>query len=185
MQSNKLHIGCGRNYIPNFVNVDLFSSVRADVYADMASLPFPRESFDLVLAVHCLEHTGRHTVLATLSHWRDLLRPGGILRLAVPNFEAVAEWYLRTGNLDDVMGLMFAGQNHPRNNHFVTFDDKTLRRDLGRVGFTKIRGWDWKTTEHAEFDDYSQATLPMNPLTRKPVDKMTGFSVSLNLEAIK
>lgn len=130
---NKLHIGCGKNYIPGFINLDLFSSVKADVYADITALPFDRGSFDLIYASHVLEHVQRNTVVATLAHWRDMLKDGGVLRLAVPNFEAVAKWYAKTGNLNDVMGLLYGGQNHPKNNHFVTFDANTLRRDLIRA----------------------------------------------------
>lgn len=174
----KLHIGCGRNYIPGWTNVDLFSVVKADVYADVAALPFDRESFDRVYASHVLEHCHRNAIIATLSHWRDLLKPGGILRLAVPDFEAIVRWYVKTGNLDDVMGLLYGGQNHPKNNHFVTFDSLTLRRDLVRAGFETIRYWDWRKTEHAEFDDYSQAYLPH-------LKKDDGLQMSLNIEAVK
>jgi predicted SAM-dependent methyltransferase len=175
---NKLHIGCGKNYIPGWTNLDLFSSVKADVYADITALPFDRGSFDLIYASHVLEHVQRNTVVATLAHWRDMLKEGGTLRLAVPNFEAVAKWYAKTGNLNDVMGLLYGGQNHPKNNHFVTFDSNTLRRDLIRAGFSEIRFWDWKTTDHAAFDDYSQCYLPH-------MDKDNGMLMSLNLEAVK
>lgn len=175
---NKLHIGCGKNYIPGWTNLDLFSSVKADVYADITALPFDRGSFDLIYASHVLEHVQRNTVVATLAHWRDMLKEVGILRLAVPNFEAVAKWYAKTGNLNDVMGLLYGAQNHPKNNHFVTFDSNTLRRDLIRAGFSEIRFWDWKTTDHAAFDDYSQSYLPH-------LDKDNGMLMSLNLEAVK
>jgi len=174
----RLHIGSGRNYIPGWTNLDLFSSVKADVYADITALPFDRGSFDCLYASHVLEHVQRNTVVATLSHWRDLLKDGGILRLAVPNFEAVAKWYAKTGNLNDVMGLLYGGQNHPKNNHFVTFDANTLRRDLVRAGFETIRYWDWRQTDHAAFDDYASCYLPH-------MDKDDGMLMSLNMEAVK
>lgn len=174
----KLHIGCGHNYLPGFTNVDLFSSVDADIYADMTALPFERESFDLLYCCHCLEHVHRHCVLSTLSHWRDLLKPGGTLRLAVPDFGAVVKWYNDMGNLDDLIGLLYGGQNHPRNNHFIIFDHETLARDLRKVGFRDIRPWRWQTTFHSDYDDYSQAYLP-------GFQKDTGMLMSLNLEATK
>jgi predicted SAM-dependent methyltransferase len=175
---NKLHIGCGRNYIPGWTNLDLFSSVKADVYADIAALPFDRGSFDLVYASHVLEHTHRFAVVATLSHWRSLLNPGGILRLAVPDFAAVVQWYNRTGNLDDVMGLLYGRQDMHLNRHTVAFDENTLRRDLVRAGFETVRRWDWRETEHAAFDDYSQCYL-------NHMDKENGTLMSLNMEAVK
>lgn len=175
---NNLHIGCGRVYIPGWTNVDLFSTTPADVYADVQALPFPRESFDLIYASHILEHVQRSTVLATLTHWRDLLKTGGKLRLAVPDFAAVSAWYQKTGDLPSLMGLLYGGQNHPKNNHFVTFDRATLTDALKRVGFCDVTEWDWRTTDHSAFDDYSRAYLPHR-------DFEHGMLMSLNLQATK
>lgn len=178
--TRKLHIGCGKNYLPGWTNVDLFSTVKADVYADITALPFDRGSFDIIYASHVLEHVQRNTVIATLSHWRDLLSPGGILRLAVPNFEAVAKRYVATGELAELMGLLYGAQNHPKNNHFVIFDSKSLSQALVGAGFEahRIRPWEWRETEHAQYDDYSQCYLPH-------MDKDHGQLMSLNVEAIK
>lgn len=178
MDSKKLHIGCGKNYIPGWTNLDLFSSVKADVYADITALPFDRGSFDLIYASHVLEHVQRNAVIATLSHWRDLLKDGGVLRLAVPNFESVVRWYIDTGDLRAVTGLLYGGQNHPKNNHFITFDQNTLRSDLLKAGFNTVHYWDWRKTEHAKFDDFSQCYLPH-------MDKEKGMLMSLNMEAVK
>lgn len=186
MNPEKLHIGAGRAYLPGFINVDIFESVHADLYCDMMRLPFDSNSFDLIYCSHCLEHCHRHTIVATLHDWREMLKPGGILRLSVPNFAAVVEWYKKTGKVEDVMGLIYGGQTHPRNNHFVTFDKASMEIALRRAGFGgEIREWDWRTTEHSAFDDYSQAYLPMDPVTRKPLDKKNGLLVSLNMEAVK
>jgi SAM-dependent methyltransferase len=190
MSTDKLHLGCGRCYLPpeqGWLNIDFFTSSKADAYHDVTNLPYEKESFSLLYASHLLEHVHRFAVVATLSHWRSLLKPGGILRLAVPNFAAIAEWYYRTNNLDDVMGLLYGRQDMHLNRHTVAFDAATLRRDLARAGFdpAKIHHWDWRETEHAAFDDFSQATLPCDPVTRKPIDKERDFSVSLNLQATK
>lgn len=188
MTKDKLNLGCGKCYLPpenGWINIDLFTCGKADAYYDVTSLPYERDSFSLIYCSHILEHCHRHTIVATLAHWRSLLKIGGILRIAVPDFKAICEWYTKTENLDDVMGLLYGRQDMHLNRHTVAFDHHTLRRDLIKVGFETIRYWDWKTTEHAEFDDYSQATLPMDPDTRKPLNKYKDFSVSLNLEAVK
>lgn len=179
----RLHLGCGRVFLPHsdgWKNHDLFSSVNADVYADMCSLPFDRNTFDLVYAGHVAEHCHRHQILATFAHWKDILKPGGILRLAVPDFEACVEWYNRTKDLKSLLGLMFGGQNFPRNSHTIIFDRKTLSEALYKVGFENVREWDYRTTDHAEFDDYSQAWLP-----HLAKDQPGSIHMSLNLEASK
>lgn len=159
----KLNIGCGKCYLPResgWTNLDIFSSVNADVYADMAALPFEPHSFDLIYASHVLEHSHRATVLAILSHWRHLLKPRGVLRLAVPDFGAVVERYKETENLAELLGLLYGGQNHPKNVHTVAFDWYTLSEALLKVGFKSVQKWDWEETEHKDWDDYSQAFLP-------------------------
>lgn len=174
----KVHLGCGKNYLPGWINVDLFSTINADLYADLSALPFASDSVACLYASHVLEHCHRYTILATLAHWRQLLCVGGIVRIAVPDFAACCEWYRRTGDLPSITGLLFGGQNHPKNNHFIAFDKRTLTDALKRVGFRYVRPWDWRKTEHSQFDDYSQSFLPH-------MDKDNGTLMSLNVEAMK
>lgn len=178
----RLNIGCGKCYLPpseGWVNCDYFDSVHADVYADLGALPFQKGEFDLIYVSHVLEHVHRRAVTATLSHWRDLLKSGGTLRLAVPDFEACCEWYNQTKDLKSLIGLMFGGQTHSKNEHHIIFDRRTLTEFLDRVGFVDVKSWDWRKTDHAQYDDYSQAYLPSH------LDKVNGLHVSLNLEATK
>jgi len=46
------------------------------------------------------------------------------------------------------------------------------------IGMKKIRKYNWRQTEHANFDDHSQAYLPH-------MDKKDGVLMSLNVECIK
>ena len=174
----KLHIGTGNTYLPDWINVDVFSFVKADIYSNAMSLPYDRETFDIIYSSHVLEHFNRHTTLAVLGHWRDLLKVGGILRLSVPNFDAICEFYMKTGSLEAVIGLLYGGQKHLLDNHYIVFNKETLSICLQAVGFKIIREWDWRETEHKFYDDYSQAYLPH-------MDKDRGTHMSLNLEAIK
>ncbi len=173
----KLHLGCGKAYLPGWVNVDIFSTVKADAYHDVTALPFERESFDLLYCSHLLEHVHRHMVLATLNHWASLLKSGGVMRLAVPDFEAVCLQYRETGDINEVMGLLYGGQNCHLNRHTIAFDDPSLRRYMSNAGLRDIREWDYRKTEHAAHDDYSQAFLPH-------MDR-SGRHMSLNLEGTK
>lgn len=173
----KLHLGSGKVYIPGWTNVDIFSNCKADEYADVTSLPYDKQSFDLVYASHILEHVHRHMVLATLTHWRTLLVPGGTLRLAVPNFRAVCEHYMETSDLPVLIGLLYGGQNYHLNRHTITFDSNTLTKYLVQAGFSEVRAWDWRKTDHSDHDDYSQSYLPH-------LNK-NGRLMSLNLEAVR
>lgn len=176
----KLHIGPGSVYLPGWVNVDLFSSVRADCYADALAIPYPENTFDIVYASHVLEHMNRHTILAALTHWRFLLKEGGTLRLAVPDFDAICKFYTGTGDVQKVMGLLYGGQRLPIDVHKVVFDFRFLFYCLKAVGFhgDNIKKWDWRCTEHSDYDDYSQSYIPH-------MDKDNGILMSLNMEAVK
>jgi len=57
--------------------------VRPDVVADATQLPFPACSLNFVIASHVLEHLP--FPLAALRHWYEVLRPGGVLLLKIPD----------------------------------------------------------------------------------------------------
>lgn len=177
----KLNLGCGRCYLPpedGWLNVDFFTTVKADGYHDVTNLPYERGSFSLVYVSHLLEHCHRHAIVSTLSHWRSLLVDGGILRLAVPDFAAISEHYQLHGDIEVLMGLLYGRQDMHLNRHTVAFDEKYLTFLLQRSGFGDVRRWDWRTTEHAKFDDFSRAVLPH-------LDFENGMQMSLNLQATK
>jgi len=177
--ATKLHLGCGRNYMEGWVNVDIATNVRADVHDDVTVLSaIDNESADLIYASHVLEHTGRNSWRDVLKVWASKLKPGGILRIAVPNFEAAVSWYASTGDILAITGLVCGGQRNPQDFHYVILDEKLLSAGMHEAGLEDVRAWDWRTTDHAQYDDYSQAYLPH-------MSKDSGLLVSLNLEARK
>jgi predicted SAM-dependent methyltransferase len=175
----RLHIGCGDRFIPGFVHVDIRRLPHVDVVTPLEQLGmFDDDSVTLVYASHVLEHFSRTAIPAVLAEWRRVLRPGGVLRLAVPDFEALISVYRKTGELDSVLGPLVGRQDHPYNFHYMVFDRKKLSAMLCDAGFRDVRPWDWRTTEHANVDDFSQAYYPY-------MDKDAGTLISLNLEAVK
>jgi len=181
----KLHLGCGRRLFHHFVNVDILPDVGADVVEDIFTLPsFESNSADLIVVIHAIEHCGRKTYMSALKRWHEVLKPGGTLRIAVPDIRAAMEWYLKTFNLRDIHGLLWGGQKDEYDHHCIGWDQKTLTEDLTEVGFVNVRRYDWRTTEHFYVDDYSSAALPcVSYKTRTgPVEN---FPVSLNMECYK
>jgi predicted SAM-dependent methyltransferase len=175
----KLHLGCGKKHIPGFVHVDIEEHSHVDFRVPVNDLGFAKNgSVDLIYASHVLEHFGRHELDQVLREWFRVLRKGGLLRVAVPDFEAVVQRYGRTGNLSELIGLVSGGQRNEYDYHKMIFDEKFLGARLLQTGFVSISRYDWKATEHAWLDDYSQAYLPH-------LDKEHGQLMSLNLEAVK
>jgi predicted SAM-dependent methyltransferase len=178
----KLHLGCGGKYIAGFFHVDALNYPHVDHQGPVDRLAFLHDNtVELVYASHVLEHFGRHELDNVLREWYRILKPGGVLRLAVPDFRACARLYLdgRLANgLNDIMGLIIGGQRDSHDFHHIIFDQETLQTHLQGAGFSRFQLWDWRNTEHSHIDDYSQAYLPH-------MDKVNGTLVSLNIEAIK
>ena len=174
----KLHLGCGTKHIKGFTNIDIRYLPGVDEVNNIRFLRnYKNDSVDLIYACHVLEHFSRWEYKNALTRWYEILKPGGILRLAVPNFSAIASRYIQTGNLQEVMGLLYGGQDYDENYHFVTFDMNSMINDLSNIGFSSIEEYDHKLTEHALIDDFSQAYLPhLDP---------NGTLMSLNIQAVK
>jgi len=161
--------------------VDLLPAPHVDIVGPVERLPMDDASVSLIYASHILEHFGRYEYKAVLKEWFRVLKPGGILRLSVPNFAACAAIYYESGledGLSGLVGLIVGGQRDGNDFHKMIFDEDFLRRDLLDLGFREVRRWDWRMTEHAGFDDYSQAYIPH-------LRKEDGRLMSLNLEAVK
>jgi SAM-dependent methyltransferase len=57
-------------------------------------VPFPDQTFDAAYHSHVLEHLDREDAPGFLQECLRILKPGGILRIVVPDFEALARDYL-------------------------------------------------------------------------------------------
>ena len=180
--SKKLHLGCGPKIIEGFTNIDaraIDDRIHVDNVATLETIK--DNSAELIYACHVLEHFGRHEFKAVLQCWYNKLQIGGTLRLSVPDIRKAAGLYLSGEyTIDQMYGFIYGGQAHEYDYHKVGFDHAHLRLSLAEVGFKhkNIRNWNWETTEHSEYDDYSQAYLPH-------MNKSAGIMMSVNIEAVK
>ena len=85
--AGKLNLGCGRNIMPGWINADL-TAHNPEVFTMDATrpFPFPDNSFDYVFSEHMFEHLDLCGQQNMMRECHRVLRPGGILRLAMPNF---------------------------------------------------------------------------------------------------
>lgn len=81
----RLHIGCGTLYKDGWVNIDL-AGTRVDMPWNLAKpLPFPAQSVDAIFHEHLLEHLTYTEGIELHRRCLTLLKPGGILRIGVPD----------------------------------------------------------------------------------------------------
>ncbi len=149
-----LDVGCGtgNSYAPElsrrggtYVGVDVSqeavasaqaSGLNAQTISDAAQLPFPDDSFDLVVCVEVLEHLfAPHEAVSEI---RRVLRPGGRLVASTPN---VAYWRLRVNLLLGVwnpIGDELSLEQPWRDPHIRFFTPRTLERMLSAAGFSSV-----------------------------------------------
>lgn len=180
----KLHLGCGNRNIPGFANIDLAKYKHIHYRRPVEDLKiFEDNSAELIYASHVLEYFDAREVNKVLKEWFRVLEKGGILRVAVPDFEALIRVYKKYKKLDMITGPLYGRWkifgSEKIAYHKMVYDFESFKKLLEKNGFTKVRRYDWrKTPPHKDYDDYSQAYIPH-------MDKKRGILISLNVEAIK
>lgn len=144
-ESRRLHLGCGWNHLEGWVNIDLVGS-KADLVWDIRrDLPFPHGSMDAVFLEHVLEHMPYSQGISVLRNALQVLRPGGILRVGVPNAGMYADLYVadpqrlqdwRWGRPTPMLALREVFQEH---GHVTAWDGATLLLVLQEAGFSSAQ----------------------------------------------
>ncbi len=183
----KLHLGCYRKKIHGYTNIDIREEVNPDLVDDVFSLEkISNNSAELIYACHVLEHARLDEAKKAFARWNSILKPEGILRIAVPDLEAVFDYYKQTGNIAELRSFIYGSQKHPYDIHYTGWDFHSLKNDLEQCGFKNVRRYDWRETDHFYIDDYSQSYMPkISYKSRRISDIIEGKLMSLNVEATK
>lgn len=177
----KINLGCGwRDFGKDWIHIDGGDYPHLDS-TDIFNLPYTDNSVDIIYASHVIEYFDREEVKPIIKKWFSKLKPGGIFRVAVPNFKEIARMYVVEGyDLQKFIGPLYGKMPMGKETiyHKTTYDFSHLSALLLECGFSSVDYYNWQTTEHSQFDDHSQAYLPH-------MDKENGTLMSLNVEAIK
>ena len=104
----KLHLGCWHRNIPGFINVDFCDMPHIHHKSDIRDLSmFENESCELIYSSHSFEYFDRFEAIEVLKEWRRVLKKGGILRLAVPDFDKLILVYQKSGDLNKILGPLY------------------------------------------------------------------------------
>ena len=145
----QLHLGSGTVRLDGWVNIDL-ETPESDVHLDITrGLPFADGAARLIYHEHVMEHITLEQGVFCLKDWFRLLEPGGVLRIATPDLEYVAERY--AGDWKDQAWLRLPEYAFIRTRaemfnvsmrwwgHQYLYDGEELERRLRDAGFTTIR----------------------------------------------
>lgn len=181
----KINLGCGkRDFGKDWVHIDGsdYPHISKEYGKDITLPAFNYDSIDLIYASHLIAYFSKEDFKQLLNYWYRKLKSGGILRLATPDFNIMTKLY-QDGKvrLKDIEGPLY-GKMMMKDQvifHKYCYDWQTLFNVLTDSGFVAIKQYHWRDTDHAEFDDQSQAYL--NPKG----DKENGILISLNVECLK
>lgn len=169
----RLHVG-GREVKEGWKILNAQAGEGVDYVGDCADLGrFPDGSVEEIYASHVLEHLGYHSHLPrTLKEFHRVLRPGGIARISVPDFEVLCRLFLDpAATLEErfhCMRIVFGGQLDEYDFHRVGLTHEFLSRYLYAAGFSRVE----RVTRFGLFRDASELV-------------MRGQLISLNVVAYK
>jgi predicted SAM-dependent methyltransferase len=151
----RLNLGAGAAAIDGYTSIDRKDG--QEVYP----LAYDDNSVDEIYASHVLEHFSHRETHKVLANWVAKLKPGGLLRLAVPDFTWVAKRYL-DGEPINTMGFVMGGHVDEDDHHGAIFDREMLVDMMVGVGLERIGSW------AAEYQDCSSLPVSLNLQAFKP-----------------
>jgi predicted SAM-dependent methyltransferase len=92
----RLNWGCGEHVAAGWINSDLKDAPHVDLIADVREgLPIATASLDYAVSVHALPELAYEDLVPALRELRRVLKPGGVLRLALPDLDRAIDAYRR------------------------------------------------------------------------------------------
>jgi SAM-dependent methyltransferase len=151
--TRRLHWGCGSVIAPGWINSDIMDGPGVDIPCDIRrGLPLSDGSVDYIVSHHALPDLGLYDQVPALRELHRVLRPGGVLRLSLPDLDrAIAAYqqgrraYFHTWEWDSVAGnfithVLWYGLT--RTLFTWEFTEELLRK----AGFAEVRRVDYRVT---------------------------------------
>jgi predicted SAM-dependent methyltransferase len=137
--SIRLNLGSGFRPIDGYENLDIKDGNPA------YPLAYADNSVDEIRASHLLEHFSHREVQAVIRDWVRVLKPGGCLKLAVPNFDWICAERakgLAGGRADPMLiHYMHGSQSDEYDIHKCTFTQELLISLMRQSGMVMIGTW--------------------------------------------
>lgn len=127
----KVNVGSGIWFRRGWATVDYYAPRRSvDFSIDLrsaSSLPFASRSVSLIFSSHLLEHLSDAQGVLLLEEFARVLRPGGLLRVSLPDAErAIAAYRLSNTDFFSSGGVLCSGPTleHQLVNFFASYRDE-------------------------------------------------------------
>lgn len=128
----RLNIGAGPyNDDPRYTAIDIKSGI------DARKLPYEDNSVDEVYASHVLEHFSFRETADVLAEWARVLKPGGIMRISVPDSALVTKDIAtihENGSHEGLEAVFFGAIDDETGRHRALFTEPRLRERMNEAG---------------------------------------------------
>ena len=169
----RLNWGCGDWTEPGWINSDIKEASGVDLVADIRDgLPLETDSIDYAVSIHSLPEIPFTEIVPALTELRRVLKPGGVLRLALPDLDKGIDAYHRK----DTEYFKVPDQDAKSvSAKFVTqmvwygysrslFTREFIEEQLQKAGFSKVEHLSFKQTASrfpgiVELDNREQESL--------------------------
>lgn len=161
----KLNIGCGTDYKKGWVNIDNNSDnniIKLDLNWDLRNpLPYSDNTIDYIFHEHFLEHLTVEEGQSSLMDFHRILKPGGVMRIAMPDLDEAVSLYLdaswkqspliKNHNMDfvqtnaELLNMSFRWWGHK-----WLYNWEELERRPREAGFSKIQKMKQGKSMHKE-----------------------------------
>lgn len=156
----RLNLGAGDIPLAGYTPID--RKFGQEVYP----LAVDDESVDDIRASHVLEHFSHTATFDVVKNWVDKLKPGGRIRIAVPDLKFIAEQYL-AGVPINVQGYAMGGHTDNNDTHGALFDREALTELMMACGLERISTWE------SEIRDCASLPVSLNLQGFKPSGPQT------------
>lgn len=173
----RVHLGAGPINLAGWLNIDAREASHIHLVANNFELSeFADGTLAEIYMCHVLEHFSFEEADQLLRNFRKKLKPGGLLRISVPNFDHLVKVYQANGNdLEIVRRALMGGQDYEYNFHKSIYNKAHLSSLLVACGYVNPREWTTLQDFGVDIGDWSSRNF----------DTPSGsFPISLNIKSV-
>jgi len=139
----KLNLGCGRDILEGYLNVDFEKTDPRVIVANILRLEYADHSIEEIYLRHVIEHFYEDEIYHLLINCKRMLRRGGGLIIETPDFDRIIEaWnnnYLPKTVINNILfGFNASIKSRKRESHMMhkfIFDKQLITEILSTKGF--------------------------------------------------
>jgi predicted SAM-dependent methyltransferase len=159
----KLNIGCNKNLLPGWINIDMIDYPGVIKHDLRERLPYANNTIEFVVSEHLIEHLTREEALRLLRDIYRCLQSGGVCRTSTPDLDILVKNYIDNNihaydnvgftprNRCEMMNIGMRGWEHK-----YLYNKEDLKLLFEEAGFTEFRFVLYRDSRYLELKNIEQ-----------------------------